>query len=239
MKLAVMQPYFLPYFGYFQLLASVDKFVVFDDVNYIQRGWINRNRLLLNGQAHVFTIPLTAASQNRRICDIEMTAGPWRGKLLKTIRQAYFNAPYFKSIFAVCEKVIDLKTLSLHEYLVFSLHQMAKQLNISTLIESSSRIYKNEELRGQQRILDICHREHADIYVNAAGGIDLYDPNVFGASNIQLAFLRPSEVTYRQFGKPFVPNLSILDVLMFNSPESVSGLLWKKDSLDSGPQKLS
>lgn len=236
MKLAVMQPYFLPYFGYFQLMASVDKFVVFDDVNYIQRGWINRNRLLLNGEAHVFTIPLSAASQNRRICDIEMTAGPWRGKLLKTIRQAYLNAPYFKPIFELCEKIINLKTLSLHEYLVFSLHQMAQQLKISTMIESSSRIYKNVELRGQQRILDICHREQADIYINAAGGTELYDSDVFEASNIQLAFLRPTDISYRQFGKPFVPNLSILDVLMFNSPESVSALLWKKDSLDSDPQ---
>ena len=228
MKLAVMQPYFLPYFGYFQLMASVDKFVVFDDVNYIQRGWINRNRLLLNGEAHIFTIPLSAASQNRRICDTEMMAGPWRGKLLKTIRQAYLNAPYFKPIFELCEKIVNLKTLSLHEYLVFSLQQMAQQLNILTLIESSSRIYKNSELRGQQRILDICHREQADVYINATGGSDLYDPNVFEANNVQLAFLRPTDISYRQFGKPFVPNLSILDVLMFNSPESVSSFLWKK-----------
>lgn len=239
MKLAVMQPYFLPYFGYFQLMASVDKFVVLDDVNYIQRGWINRNRLLINGEAHTFTIPLSGASQNRRICDIELTAGPWQVKLIKKIRQTYSNAPYFKPVFELFEKIITMKALSLNEYLVFSLHQLTQQMGISTLIEPSSRVYKNSELKGQQRIIDICRREHADTYINASGGVDLYDLNLFEASDVRLKFMHPSTIRYRQFGKPFVPNLSILDVLMFNSPGSVTNLLWGNDSLDIALQKSS
>src|SRR5512140_19777 len=103
-SIAIMQPYFLPYIGYFQLMAAVDKFVVFDDVNYINRGWINRNRLLLNGGAHTFTVPLRGASQNKLICDIELAEDDgWRDKLLRTISQSYAKTPCYAEVAPLME----------------------------------------------------------------------------------------------------------------------------------------
>lgn len=230
--LAIMQPYFLPYIGYFQLMASVDKFVVFDDVHYINRGWVNRNRLLLNGAAHTFTLPLQGASQNRFICDISLVEGQvWRDKLIRTIQQAYSKAPCYAETMVLVERVIRYPSSNLDAFLLNSLHEVAKYLCLEVVIESSSRIYQNSSLSGQERILDICKQEKSQTYINLIGGEALYDRARFEEQGVQLKFLRARQVSYSQGKREFVPWLSILDVLMFNTQSQVRQLLSERDLL--------
>jgi hypothetical protein len=219
-KLAIMQPYFLPYIGYFQLLAAVDRFVVLDDVNLIRRGWVNRNRLLLDGAAHTFTVPLRGASQNRLICEMELDDGQdWREKLLRTFRHAYGKAPCYEQVQPLLERVVGYPSKRLDEYLLHSIREIASYLSLSTEIVGSSSIYGNAELKGQGRILDICRQEGADVYINPIGGVDLYDPDSFRARGMELRFLRSGPLAYAQGKGEHVPWLSIIDVLMFNEPD--------------------
>jgi hypothetical protein len=230
MQIAIMQPYFLPYLGYFQLMAAVDKFVVLDDVNFINKGWINRNRLLLNGRAHTFTVPLKGASQNRRICDIDLVDEPfWREKLLKTIRQAYAKAPCFDEMFSLIEHIVNFPARQLNEFLLNSLREMARTLQLSVDIVESSRSYGNADLKAQARIIDICKREGATTYVNAIGGTELYDRQAFAKQGIGLHFLQPYPVDYPQNSATHVPWLSMLDVLMFNPVQIVRDLLHQRE----------
>ena len=229
-SIAIMQPYFLPYMGYFQLMAAVDKFVVFDDVNFINRGWINRNRLLLNGDAHTFTIPLRGASQNRLICEIELDdERDWRGKLLRTIRQAYGRAPCYVQVSALLESLINYPSIRLDEFLLNSIREVVHYLSLEVEIVNTSRIYKNARLKGQERILDICRQEQTDIYINPIGGMDLYDLASFSQQELSLYFLRSRPVSYSQGKGEHVPCLSIMDALMFNEPAGVRQLLTEMD----------
>jgi hypothetical protein len=228
--IAIMQPYFLPYIGYFQLMAAVDKFVVFDDVNFINRGWINRNQLLLNGGAHTFTVPLRGASQNRRICEIELDDDQgWRGKLQRTIRQAYGTAPCYVQVSALLERVINYPSTRLDEFLLNSIRQIACYLSLEVEIVNTSRIYENAHLKGQERILDICRQERASRYINPIGGVGLYDRSSFSKQEIALYFLRSRPVSYPQGKGGHVAWLSIMDVLMFNEPAAVRRLLTETD----------
>jgi hypothetical protein len=228
--IAIMQPYFLPYLGYFQLMAAVDKFVVFDDVNFINRGWINRNRLLLNGAAHTFTAPLRGASQNRLICEIELVDEPvWREKLLRTISQAYGNAPYYAQVFSLLESIVLYPSVRLDEFLLNSLREILRYLSLSVEIVGTSRIYKNAAFKGQERILDICRQEGAGTYVNSIGGMDLYDRHQFSEQGVRLQFLQSRPIIYAQGQGEHVPGLSILDVLMFNQPDVARQLLAERD----------
>lgn len=229
-SIAIMQPYFLPYIGYFQLMAAVDKFVVLDDVNYINRGWINRNRLLLNGAAHTFTVPLHGASQNRLICDLELVDDQyWRNKLMRTVYQAYGAAPCYAAVSALLENIVNCSSASLSEYLVNSLSEIVRYLSLEIDIERTSQVYENANLKGQERIQDICRHERAKVYINPIGGVDLYDRASFQEQDIRLHFLRTRPISYCQGRGEYVPWLSILDVLMFNEPPAVRKLLDEMD----------
>jgi hypothetical protein len=228
--IAIMQPYFLPYIGYYQLLAAVDKFIILDDVNYINRGWINRNRLLLNGKPHTFTVPLRGASQNRLILDIELVSETnWRDKLIRTIRQAYGHAPCYSDTSLLLERVINYPSTTLDQFLRNSLREIVNYLSIDVEIVGTSRVYGNQNLKGAERILDICRQEHADIYINPIGGIDLYNRASFLEHGIHLNFLRARPVDYPQGKSQHVPWLSILDVLMFNEVPAIQQLLAEID----------
>lgn len=227
---AIMQPYFLPYIGYFQLLAAVDKFVLLDDVSYINRGWINRNRLLLNGAPHNFTVPLRGASQNRLICDIELVNEEgWRARLLRTIQQAYGKAPCYLQVRPLLEDVINYPSVRLDDFLRNSLRETLRYLSLEVEVVNTSRIYENAYLKGQDRILDICRQERADVYVNPIGGTELYDREKFLAQGTKLCFLRSRPLAYCQGRAEHVPGLSILDVLMFNDPHAARKMLTEMD----------
>lgn len=228
--IAVMQPYFLPYIGYFQLMAAADKFVLLDDVSFIRRGWINRNRLLLDGVPHTFTVPLRGASQNRLICEIELDGERgWREKRLRTIRQAYGKAPCYARAYSLMENLIHYPSSRLDEFLLNSLREVARYLSLEVEIVSTSRIYENAHLKGQERILDICRQEQAQVYINPIGGVGLYDRARFSQQGLRLNFLRSRPVPYSQGKGEHVAGLSIMDVLMFNEPTAVRRLLAEMD----------
>jgi hypothetical protein len=224
-RLAIMQPYLFPYVGYFQLINAVDKFVIYDDVNYIQRGWINRNNILVNGSGHLFTIPLKDASQNRLINEIELAGSGWESKFLKTIEQAYKKSKYFPDAFPIVYSIINNGNKSISELTRDSIFKIADYLGISTLLEPSSKKYGNNHLKGQDRILDICQREKAQHYINPIGGQEIYSRKLFEDAGIQINFLKTGSVEYKQWGSVFVPNLSMIDILMFNSKEEINKLL--------------
>lgn len=216
MKLAIMQPYFVPYLGYWQLLNTVDRFVIYDDVNYITRGWINRNRILINGQPNYLTISVEQASQNRLINDLMLnTSLDWRNKLIQKIENTYRKAPYFDEIFPLVEMVIKCDETQLSMYLTFGIKTIAKALKINTEIVTSSSCYGNTHLKGQDRILDICLQEGVTTYINPQGGQVLYDSSVFQKESVDLKFITMQPMTYKQpKADHFVPYLSIVDVLM-------------------------
>lgn len=226
MRLAIMQPYFMPYIGYLQLMNAVDKFVLYDDVNYINKGWINRNRILVNGQEYLFTIPLKEASQNKLINEIYLSNDPkWKGKLLKTIEQGYKKAPFYLTAFEVTEKIINFDAEKLSDWIAAGFGVLADHLSIKTEIVPSSAIYQNTHLKAQERILDICLQEKAQHYINPIGGMELYDKSVFEEKGIRLNFIKSKPVVYPQFKNEFVPWLSILDILMFNEVVDIQHFL--------------
>lgn len=228
MTVAIMQPYFLPYIGYMQLMNAVDTFVLYDDVAFINRGWINRNRLLINGQEFIFTVPLKEASQNKRINEVHIADDPkWRGKLLKTIEQGYRKAAHYQTVMPLTEKMVNFTTDSIADLVYFSLVEINQYLGLPTRVVPSSTMYKNGELRAQERIIDICKQENATQYINPSGGTALYDKPTFDEAGITLNFLAAKAIEYPQANSriPFMPWLSILDVLMNNDKVQVKAML--------------
>lgn len=226
MKIGIMQPYFMPYLGYWQLLNAVDKYVVFDDVNYINRGWISRNNILMNGEAKFIKIQLIGASQNKLINEIQVTKDQKElKKILKTLECCYKRAPYYDRIAELIENIILNEESNLACYLYRSIQEVCNYLDIKTELILSSSIEKKNGIKGEDKIIDICKRLKADTYYNAIGGKELYKKEKFERNHIQLNFLRMKEIVYKQFSADFVPNLSIIDVMMFNSKEQIQQYL--------------
>ena len=226
MKISIMQPYLFPYLGYWQMIASADKFVLFDDVNYIVRGWINRNNILMNGQAHLFTLPLNGASPNKLIRDLTLQNNVKdRNKLLRSLECSYRKAPMFQTVFPIIAGIVSNGEENLVAYLLFQFREIYRYLGIEDNMLLSSEIPQDPTLKAQNKIMGICKYLHADHYVNAIGGQSLYDRKYFEAEGIKLSFIKMNDISYRQYGGPFVPFLSIIDVLMFNTVEETRKLL--------------
>lgn len=226
MKLAVMQPYFLPYLGYWQMMRAVDRFILYDDVNYIKNGWINRNNLLDNGKPHFFTLALDGASSFKLINETHINGTPEaRNKVASYIKNVYRKAPFFKAVFPMIEEIINYPETNVALFLENHFRKVADYLGIKTEIVVSSHIEKDCSLKAQDKVLDICKKQGADIYINAIGGTELYSKEDFAAEGITLQFIKMLPVEYQQFKNEFVPNLSILDVMMFNSQETIEKYL--------------
>ncbi len=224
MKLAIMQPYLFPYLGYFQLIRAVDTFVVYDDVNFIKGGWINRNYILAQSNRQLFTIPLKGASPNRLINGIEV-CGVRNKKNIDTIRQCYNKAPQFSDVFPLIENILMQTEQNLARFLDFGLRRVCNYLDLHPRWYISSTFKKDNNLKGQEKILAICEELKITHYINAPGGRSIYDKDVFTSRGIKLSFIQPKTVAYSQFGNEFVPNLSIIDVMMFNSKKQCAKLL--------------
>jgi hypothetical protein len=220
-----MQPYFLPYLGYFQLVAAVDAFVVYDNVKYTKKGWINRNRFLRGGADVTFSVPLKAGGDHLNVVDRELSPTYDREGLLRQFRGAYLRAPHFAETFPLLERVVRCPEENLFRYVMHSLRESCAHLEISTPLIVSSEVPADHTLRAQDRVLAICEALGATAYLNPPGGRALYDAPSFAARGIALELLDPSIEPYPQFGEPFVPALSIVDVLMFNSRVDVRAAL--------------
>lgn len=226
MKLGIMQPYFFPYIGYWQLINAVDKYVLYDDVNFIKGGWINRNRILVNGKPQYFNVQMKGASSFRLINEIQINNSEiYINKNIKTIYMAYHKAPYFEKINSLIEKILSNRTENLTEYVINSIKCISEYLDIKTEFIISSSLPKNNKIKGQDKIIDICKKLHADEYYNAIGGMELYSFDKFKENGIILSFVKTNDICYQQFNNEFVPNLSILDVMMFNSQEEIKRML--------------
>ena len=228
MKVSIMQPYFFPYIGYFQLIANSDVFVIYDDVNFIKKGWINRNSILVNNTSYLFSMPLQNVSQNKLINEIFISdLDKWKMDLLKTISSSYKKAPFYQDVYPLIEKIISFDELNLAIYIQNSIQNLCAYLNINTKLIMSSEIVKNNGLKGENKIIDICLQLGATQYINAIGGIELYTQENFQVKNIDLKFIKSENILYQQFKNEFKPWLSIIDVIMFNSVEDTRMLLNK------------
>jgi hypothetical protein len=228
MKLAIMQPYLFPYIGYFQLIKAVDKFVIYDDVNFIKQGWINRNAILVQDKSWMFSVPLVNQSSFSKIKEVNVNDRlyvSWQKKFLRTIEQSYRKAPFFKEVLNLVTTVFDIQEneISISELATRSLLATSAYLGINTPFVSSSSIYDNQALSGPERVIDICKKENASQYINPIGGQELYNSMEFGQS--ELEFIKSLPINYTQFNNEFVPWLSIIDVMMFNSPEDINVML--------------
>lgn len=224
MTLSGNQPYFIPYIGYWQLIKNADVFLIGDDYNYIKRGWVSRNRVLNNGAADYFIVPMFKASDSKNIGEITLLENE-ESKLLRKVDYLYHKAPYFETGYKIMEDIFTFPDKNLAEFLLHSMQVICDYLEIKTPIIKTSTLEGNSEFKREFRIYDQCERFGADTYVNAIGGMELYDFEEFKKRGIKIKFLKTNEITYKQFNNEFVPNLSILDVIMFNSKEEIMKML--------------
>jgi hypothetical protein len=225
MTLAIMQPYLFPYIGYWQLINAVDTFVIFDDVNFIKKGYINKNNILVSGNSKSFTLELLKASQNKLINEIEV--GNNSDKVLNVIKQNYSKSPYFDIVYPLLENILMQDEKNSAKFIGYSLQKLSAFLEIDTKFIYSSDIEKNNELKAQDKILDICKKQKATNYINAIGGKELYDKEKFLEQNMNLNFLETKITEYKQLKNEFMPYLSIIDILMFNSKDEIKKMLNK------------
>jgi hypothetical protein len=226
-KIGIMQPYFLPYIGYFQLINYVDEFVIYDNVQFSKKGWIHRNRMLQNGKDEYFSLPLRKDSDfldiNQRFLADSFEED--KIKILNRIINNYRNAPKYESIFPVVENIFNFKSNSLFDFVFNSVTEINYLLGIKTPVLISSSIDINHNLKSSEKVQSIIIEREGTDYINPIGGVSLYSKDVFNNKNIKLSFIKANDIIYKQFQNTFVPNLSILDVLMFNNLEEIQILM--------------
>ena len=190
MKVAIMQPYFLPYIGYWQLIHAVDKFVILDDVQYITKGWVNRNKIIVNGKENWITIPLKNANRNRMINEIEICdKSLWLPKFERSIKYNFKNSIFFKEIYELIDCILNNEENNLSKFLLNSISSICNYLGIKTDILVSSSCSPKRELKGESRIIEICKNIGANTYINPPGGKNLYNNSSFSEEGIDLHFL--------------------------------------------------
>lgn len=226
-RVAVMQPYFLPYIGYFQLINAVDDFIIYDNIQFSKKGWFHRNRFLQNGKDEYFTLPLKKDSDYLDVRDRFLSEG-WeseKDKILRKIKENYRKAPFFEVAFPLIEEIFSFKNTNLFEFSFNSLKILCFWLEIKTAFTiSSSLAIDHETLRGESKVLALCKVISATHYVNPIGGLELYNSSNFENNNLELSFIKSKPIVYQQFTESFVPWLSILDLMMFNSKDQIK--LW-------------
>lgn len=220
-RAAVMQPYFFPYIGYFQLIDAVDTFVVYDNIKYTKKGWINRNRILINGSEATFSVPLKKASDALDIRDRWLAADFNRGKMLNQLSESYRKAPHHLEVLDLAEDILMTGEQNLFKFLHASIEKTCKYLGITTRIVVSSTLEIDHSLQSQSKVIALCHSVGATTYINPIGGVELYSREAFSDVGIELKFIRSKLTEYRQFDTPFVPWLSIIDLMMFNSVDDI------------------
>ena len=224
MIIAGNQPYFLPYIGFWQLLNAADLFLIGDNYNFIKRGWIQRNRILINGEPFFFGLEVKHITSFRKINETEFIDFDIAQKL-NTVYRAYRKAPYFEAGYDLVKEVLNYPERNVAEFLFQSIKDVCRFLGINTKFIRSSEIPGNDNYRREYRIFDFCKRLGGDTYINAVGGQDLYHFDDFEKHGVTLKFIRPNIRPYKQFHNEFVPGLSILDVIMFNSVNTIKNML--------------
>ncbi|MRJ45169.1 hypothetical protein AKL09_09325 [Idiomarina loihiensis] len=228
-----MQPYFMPYMGYWQLMNYVDKFVVYDDIQFTKKGWIHRNRYLNNGSDQMLTLPLKKDSDYLDVAEryLSQTWPKEKDKLFRKVEAAYRKAPYFDEGISVFRECLNYPGDNLFEFIFHSIKVIGSYLGIESELLISSEAASTNHLKGERRVIAICNALDASEYVNPIGGKELYAHETFNENDLSLKFHRIDEIVYQQFNSEFISNLSILDVLMFNGIAGTRNLL-SRFSLD-------
>lgn len=225
MKLGIMQPYFFPYIGYWQLINAVDVFVVYDNIQYTKKGWFNRNRILQNVMSKTFSVALTKDHAYKNVCERFISDEYKRKKLISIIKNSYNKAPFFNESVGIIEDIINYNNSNLFNYIYNSIVNLCNYYDINTQIVISSSLDIDHNLKGEEKVLEICKNLNCTSYINAIGGQKLYDKEKFKQQGIELSFIKTNPIEYKQFNNPFIENLSIIDVMMFNNKETVQKLL--------------
>ena len=226
MKVGIMQPYLFPYLGYWQLIHHVDKFVIYDNVQYTKKGWITRNRFLQNGEPEYFSLSLAAASSTLDIKDRYLAPDFDRVKMIRSLDAAYGKAPYYKENFPAIAAIIENPENNLYAYIRSSIDAICDLIGITTDCITSSDVRESpHRLKGEDRVIAINKTLGASEYINPIGGTELYRADYFKDNGIKLSFLKSIPLEYQCFEKPCHPHMSIVDVLMFNSRARVAQAL--------------
>lgn len=227
MAVAIMQPYFFPYLGYFQLVQAVDDFVFYDDVMFIKKGWINRNRILMQGSDFLFTIPLEKQSQNKTIRESNVAwSADFPAKFLAQIDSAYKKAPQYDSVMPLIRDLLASQPESMAELAAKSIQTVWQYLGQEKRFHFSSQLSDNQAEGRADRLIHLTKGLGDSRYINALNGQSLYEKRYFAEQGVELFFINPSLSSYKQ-GKAteFIPGLSMIDVLMWNTREQVNHML--------------
>ncbi len=229
MILAIMQPYFLPYIGYWQLINAVDTFTIYDNIQFTKKGWLRRNNILIDGKKTLFTIPLEKSSDYLNVVDKYLAVNSVKQihKILSQIKNSYRKAPYFKTSFPIIEDIFLNQEKNLFNYNLYGIRRICDFLDINTNIIISSKINIDHGLKSQDKVIAINKKLNTTKFINPIGGTELYDIKTFKKDNIELLFLKSEVPEYNQFNKTFIPSLSIIDIIMFNSVEDIKNMLEK------------
>jgi hypothetical protein len=236
MTIGIMQPYLFPRLNYLQLISKVDLFVVYDNIQYTKKGWINRNKVLFGNSEAFLTVPVAAASDYLDIRDRRLAAN-WpeaRRRIVNRLVASYRKAPRFEAAFPVIEKCLNFEERNLFLFLHFALVTVLAHLGIPTPVIVSSTLDVDHDLRAESRVIGICKCLEADAYLNTSGGMKLYSRERFLECGLELRFLHSRPVEYAQFGAPFIPGLSVVDLMMFNSVDRIREMLASCD-IDGRP----
>ena len=228
MKLGIMQPYFFPYLGYFDLIHYTDKWIVFDDVQYIRHGWINRNRIL--HPLHSWSYIIVPVRHTREMPIREVTIaddGKWRKRILGQLQTYKKKAPQYRQVMALMEECLACDENLISHFNLFTLEKVCAYLGIHFDYAVFSQM--NLELEGIQEpgdwALRITQALGATEYANPPGGAALFDQDRFAASNIKLTIRNLPPLIYDCPDYTFIPHLSIIDVLMWNPVETIKDYL--------------
>lgn len=214
MRAAIMQPYFLPYVGYFQLMASVDVFVVYDDIKYTKSGWINRNRILLEGREATISLPIVRDSDALDISERRISPAFDKAGLIRRLEAAYFRSTAFDAGMSLVQRIVSFPDDNLFSFINNSIHAIRDHFSLKTQLVVSSSLGVDRSLKGQSRVIETCRRLGVSSYLNPVGGAFLYSEEDFVENGLSLEFITPRISPYPQTTPEFFPSLSILDLIM-------------------------
>lgn len=229
MKFAIMQPYFFPYLGYYSLIKKSDRFILFDDVQFIRHGWIERNRILKPVEGHQYiSVPLEKFSLSTKINEVKIRATEnWREKLLRQLEHYKKRSPFYSQTIEVIKKAIDIETDSIVELNKNILIKTCRYIGMPLVVDVFSEMNLQIEpvTHPGEWALNIIKALQGAEYINPIGGVDIFKREQFDSAGIALNFLGNNLMPYSQRRDMFEPGLSIIDVMMFNSPEQICRLV--------------
>lgn len=238
MKLAGMQPYFFPYLGYFGLIKHSDIFIIADNVQYIEPGWIRRNRILKPNEGWQYVgIPVVKCSHKTSIKEVKINESePWRDRIIRQLQHYSKRAPYYNDVIRFLERAFEAETDSIADLNVQLLAETCRYIGIPFHAEVFSRLDVVVERANapDEWALNTCRALDADTYINPPGGIEFYDHRKYARAGIELEFLKVNLRPYDQGAGAFEEGLSILDAMMFNTPQEIRAMLDDYDILNTG-----